>query len=134
MEIIAEILLALLQVLGELFLQIIFEGLAELGVRSVREPFRKPKPMHPILASLGYIMFGSLAGGLSLLIFPNSFIGPEWLKVLNLLGTPVVAGSLMAALGFWRRRKEQELIRLDRFGYGFLFAFAMATVRFLWVK
>jgi hypothetical protein len=132
MEIFAEILLALLQVLGELFLQIIFESLAEVGIRCVREPFRKPKPFHPISAALGYIIFGSIAGGLSLLIFPRSFIGPDWLKVSNLFVTPAIAGSFMATLGLLRRRKEQELIRLDKFSYGFLFALAMATVRFLW--
>ena len=36
----------------------------------------------------------------------------------------------MAGIGAWRRRRDQELIRLDRFAYGYLFALAMAAIRF----
>lgn len=48
----------------------------------------------------------------------------------DLILTPIAAGAVMAALGAGRRRRDQELIRLNRFPYGFLFAFAMAVVRF----
>jgi hypothetical protein len=44
----------------------------------------------------------------------------------------VLAGVAMAALGAWRRRRDEEPILLDRFAYGFLFAFVMAAVRFFW--
>ena len=33
-------------------------------------------------------------------------------------------------LDAWRRRREDELVRLDKFAYGYLFALAMALVRF----
>jgi hypothetical protein len=36
----------------------------------------------------------------------------------------------MALLGAWRARRGQDLIRLDRFAYGYLFALAMAAMRF----
>ena len=45
--------------------------------------------------------------------------------------TPLAAGTAMAALGAWGRRREEKTIRLDRFGYGFAFALSMALVRFL---
>jgi predicted lysophospholipase L1 biosynthesis ABC-type transport system permease subunit len=131
-EILVEILFALLQVLGEIVLQMIFELLAELGLRSVREPFRRPKPLHPALAAIGYAIFGAIAGAASLWLLPTLVITVEWLRVANLAITPVIAGSLMGAFGAWRRRRNEELIRLDRFAYGFLFAFAMALVRFWW--
>jgi hypothetical protein len=38
----------------------------------------------------------------------------------------------MMLLGWFRLKKGQELVRLDRFGYAFVFAFAMALVRFIW--
>lgn len=134
MEVVLELLTWLLQMLAELLLQIVFEILTELGVRSVREPFRKPQPLHPLLASIGYLIFGATAGGVSLWLFPEAFIDSEWLKLTNAVCTPLIAGALMAMLGAWRRRKDQELIRLDRFSYGFLFALAMTLVRFVWAK
>jgi hypothetical protein len=132
MEIIVELLLALLQVLGELVLQIVLEALAELGLHSLREPFRRPQPLHPVLASIGYGILGAGAGALSLWLLPSLFITAEWLRIANLLITPVAAGGVMGIFGAWRRRRNQELIRLDRFSYGFLFAFAMALVRLVW--
>lgn len=132
MEILFELLFALLQFIAEIVLQIIFEALGELGVRSVQERFRRPKPIHPVLAATGYAIFGAIAGAISLWLFPVLFIASEWLRIANLIVTPVAAGSAMGAIGAWRRRRDEELIRLDRFSYGFIFALAMALVRFAW--
>jgi hypothetical protein len=38
----------------------------------------------------------------------------------------------MSAIGIWRRRRGKELIRLDRFAYGYLFALAMGIIRFVY--
>jgi hypothetical protein len=131
-EILFEILFALLQFLAEMVLQIVAEAFAELGVRSMREPFRLPEPLHPALAAIGYAIFGAMAGAISLWLFPSLFISAGWQRMLNLLLTPIAAGLAMGALGAWRRRRGEVLIRLDRFGYGFLFALAMAIVRYVW--
>ena len=132
MEIILELLVALLQLVAEVVLQIVFEATAELGLRSLREPFRRPQPLHPVLAAIGYAIFGAIAGGASLWLFPYLFISSQWLRAVNLVATPLAAGAVMGALGAWRRRRNEDLIRLDRFSYGFLFALAMAVVRFVW--
>jgi hypothetical protein len=125
MELLFELLF---QLLGELLLQLFAEALFELGLRSIAEPFRiKPNPW---LAAVGYIVLGGAAGGLSLLVFPHAFIASDFGRLVNLGITPVLAGSAMAALGAWRRSHDQELIRIDRFAYGYLFAIAMAFVRF----
>ena len=36
----------------------------------------------------------------------------------------------MDGLGAWRARRGDELLRIDRFAYGYLFSFALALVRF----
>ncbi len=59
------------------------------------------KPPNPYVAAWGYAIFGLLAGGL-----------------------------LMSLLGTWRTGRSQSLLRIDRFAYGFLFALALALVRF----
>lgn len=132
MEIIFEILFGLLQVFGEIFLQIVIEALVEFGLQGLREPFRRAKPLHPLLAAAGYALLGAAAGAISLWIFPQRFIATPWLRTLNLVITPIAAGAVMSAIGMWRRKNDKELIRLDRFAYGFLFAFAMAIVRATW--
>lgn len=134
MEIVFEVILQvfgwIVQVLGELLLQLVMEAIAELFGHSVKEPFRRPEPPRPWLAAIGYLIFGALAGGLSLWLLPSLFIETGWLRIANLLVTPILAGLLMEAIGSWRRKNEKEVIRLESFAYGFCFAFSMALVRY----
>ncbi len=136
MEIIVEIIIQIVwwivQFIGELLLQAFGELIAELIGRSVKEPFRRPQPIHPWLAAIGYCIFGAIAGAISLWLLPTLFISPQWLRIVNLIATPIVAGLMMERLGTWREKKDQETIRLDTFGYGFIFALSMALVRFTW--
>ena len=130
MEILFELLLPVLEFLAEIFLQVAFEWLAEFGFRTLRAPFKSARETSPELAAVGYAIFGMVAGALSLLVFPSSFVHSPAARMANLVVTPVITGAFMAVLGAWRRRRGQDLIRLDRFAYGLLFAFAMAAVRF----
>ena len=113
--------------LGELVLQIVLEVLVELGCHSVRESFRREP--NPVQALLGYLLLGLLAGGLSVLVAPQ-FLIAEDLRVPNLAFTPVLAGLAMMALGARRARRGEELVRIDRFLYGYCFALCIAIVRF----
>jgi hypothetical protein len=135
-EIIAEIIIQIVwwivQFLGELLLQAFGELIAELIGRGVKEPFRRPEPIHPWLAAIGYGIFGAIAGAISLWVLPSLFISAQWLRIVNLIVTPLVAGLMMERLGAWREMKDQETIRLDTFTYGFVFALSMALVRFTW--
>ena len=127
MEIIFEVLF---QILGELLFQIVVQLLVELGFHSLGNSIsRRPSPG---LATIGYILWGLIAGGLSLWAFPYSIIEDSTLRLLNLIVTPVTLGCLLTLIGRFRVRKGQELVRLDQFGYAFVFAFAMAFVRFVW--
>lgn len=122
-----EILLALLQFVGELLLQIFAETLFEVGLRSLAAPFRKEA--NPYVASIGYLLLGAIVGALSLLVVPRLMIGSHAGRVFSAVVTPVLAGTTMAALGAWRRRRGQRVVLIDRFAYGYLFALAMALVR-----
>ena len=112
---------------GEMLLQLVMELLAEFGFHSMRESFR-PQP-NPVLALIGYLLLGLLAGGLSLLLAPQFLIAQD-LRVPNLAFAPVLAGLAMMALGAWRARRGDELVRIDRFLYGYCFALCIAIVRF----
>ena len=134
MEILVEILIQvctwLLQLVGEILVQILAEAIAELLGHVVRMVFRQLKPIHAWLAILGYTLLGAASGGLSLLVAPELFIHTPWIRVANLVVTPIVCGWVMSCLGSWRRRQHKEAIRLESFAYGFVFAFGMAAVRY----
>ncbi|MGD9367217.1 MAG: hypothetical protein PVH87_16075 [Desulfobacteraceae bacterium] len=136
MEILAEFALWLLGAAGEIFFELLaqaaFELLAEFGLRSLVEPLRRPKPIHPILATFGYAIYGAGAGALSLALLPDLFIKLRSLQIANLIITPVLCGVLMGVRGALRKKKEKDVIPLDSFLYGFVFAFAMAGVRYFW--
>ena len=118
----------LLQLLGEFLLQGIGKALVEQGMHSVAEPFRKPP--NPWLASLGYAIFGAVFGGLSLLLMGHHLTPGGPLRLVNLVLTPVAVGGLMVAMGAWRARKGEPLLRINHFFYGYLFALCFALVRY----
>jgi hypothetical protein len=128
MEVIFEFLF---QLLLEFILQIFGELLVELGLRSLAEPFREREERHPLLTFVGYALLGLTVGGLSLLVFPNSFVRSASLHGISLLIMPTLAGLLMSGMGWLRNRQGQRLVKLDTFSYGFIFALGMASVRFL---
>jgi hypothetical protein len=122
----------LLQIVGEIVVQVLVEALVELGLHSLAEPFRKPA--NPWLAAAGYALFGAAAGGASIWLFPAHFVIGDTLRLLNLAVTPVAAGLFMCAMGAWRAKRGQVVLRIDRFSYGFLFAFSLALIRFWCAK
>ena len=134
MEILLELLAPLLEIFAEALLQLAFEWLAEIGFRAIRAPFQRSTESRPETAAIGYAIFGAAAGGLSLFIFPSSFVHSYGARVANLIATPILCGASMSLFGAWRRRRGQELMRLDRFAYGMVFAFAMAVVRFVFAR
>ena len=125
MEIIFEILFGFF---GELVLQILGEVLLEIGLHAVAEPFRR-KPS-PWLAAIGYAFIGGVIGGLSLLVFPEYLVANKSLRIANAALSPIVAGLSMAAMGKWRAKRRQAVLRIDKFSYGYLFALAFGMVRF----
>ena len=88
--------------------------------------------MKPTHAAVGYTLFGAIAGGLSLLVFPAHLVKGKTLRMVNLVATPVAVGFVMSAVGLWRAKRGQTVLRIDRFFYGFLFALSLALVRF-WI-
>jgi len=131
MEFLIEIVL---EVFGEIILQVVLQSLAEVGLhsaRALRDPARGQPAANPFFATLGYLLFGTIVGLVSLWVRPQLFIVSHALRMANLLITPLAAGLAMMMLGAWRRRREQVLVRMDRFAYGFVFALATSATRYI---
>ncbi len=119
------------ELLGEVILQIILEVLIELGLHSLAEPLRRPP--NPWLAAIGYALFGAIAGGISLLVFPNHMVSGVW-RTLSIVAVPIAAGFFMCLMGMWRSRRGDEILRFDKFTYGYVFALSLALIRFYFAK
>lgn len=123
----------MLEFLAEIFIEVFAEALFELGFYSLAEALNRKRKRNPVLASIGYLLWGGIIGGVTLLVFPMHMIKQPSLRMLNLFISPIVAGLAMSGIGALRKRKGQDLLRIDSFFYGALFAFGLAMVRFLCV-
>ncbi len=122
----------ILELFGEFLIQVVLEGLVEMGFHSLAAPFQKAP--NPWLAAFGYALFGGVLGGVSLLMFPTHMTGSHGLRVLTLIVVPVLVGGMMVLVGMWRAKHGQPVKRLDRFGYGYVFALSLGLMRFIWAN
>jgi hypothetical protein len=118
----------IVEFISEILVQLALQLLAELGWRSFMDTIRLRS--NSVFSAFGHMLLGLLAGAISLLFSPHLLMTGYPSRIANLILTPVAAGLLMSALGAWRRRRGQFLLRLDRFSYAYVFALAMALVRF----
>ena len=133
-----ELLVGLLEILFEIFLQAAFEFAAEsigaLILRGLAAVFDTSEIKNPLLAALGYVFLGGVAGGLSLLFFPHPLVHRSRIPGLSVFISPILAGLGMSLVGSTLRRRNKRPMQIESFGYGFAFAFGMALVRFFFVK
>ena len=130
MELLAEILLWIGQLVLEVLLQLVFEILAELGLWAAKKTIRLAEPLRPVRGLIGYILLGGVLAGVSLVFFPHKFAVPVWLQIVNIVVSPVVVGLAMMWVGRWRAQRGQQAILLHRFWFGFVFALVFGLVRF----
>lgn len=116
----------ILEILFEFLFQVLIEIAVEIGLHN-RKGLRRE--LHPVVSVLGYAVAGAVLGGLSLVVFPQLFLSHPYAQFAHLAVTPVLAGVVMGLLGAWRARRGSELVRLDRFAYGYVFALAFALAR-----
>jgi len=126
-----EIIFGLVQFVVECVLQIGIEVMFSQGARAVRTKKRSSAQPVNAVTVVGYVLLGVVAGAISVWIFPNHFVHAQWLQVLNVAVTPALAGIVMGAIGKWRGRHDQDIIGLEGFLCGYLFALALALVRFV---
>lgn len=121
---------ALLGFLVELAVELLFEIGIEIGLSVLFGRLDLDRPPRPLVAATGYALLGGAIGAGSLWLVPHRLLHDPGLVAVNLVVTPFLAGAVMAGVGALRRRRGQDLIRLDSFVYGALFAGVMVGVRF----
>ena len=120
---------ALFEVLG----QILFELIFGVGSESLKDAVRPVRRSHPVLAAIGHFLMGSLAGGISLLIFGERLMARSTVPGLSLLVSPLLTGAAMHVIGA-RWEQEEDRPALFSFRAGAVFAFGMALVRYFYFE
>jgi hypothetical protein len=99
---------------------------------SLSRPWRRlacTREHSPWVIAIGYLLFGLIAGALSLWLFPDYLIRSTAGRIAYLALGPVAAGAAVAAIGLWRSKRGVPRYGIDRFAYGYLFALSFALLR-----
>ena len=122
----ADLVGALLEILGDLLIEICFEPAAEALIRLISQRRR----CSPVVCAPHLAFFGATAGLLSVWLFPHRLIVTSVVcPGASILLAPVVTGFAMQLLGRQLRRFGWYPGNLATFRCGVLFAFSMALVR-----
>jgi hypothetical protein len=89
---------------------------------------------HPSSVAVILVMGGAIAGGITTLLVPYRVLDTPHLRGASLVLSPLITGIVMKAYGSRRERQGLKPSYVATFWGGALFAFAMAAVRFTFVK
>ena len=139
MELLAELVLQIIVFIGELLFSVVGQALLDgLGMvfdwkRAEPKIVSEPRPAGPVLQVLGYVAFGVLCGLVTLWIAPAHLIGASWLRWLNFVSAPLIAGL---ALVWWRRLLGRDLPQAwpQPFANGAALAFALGLTRLMFAR
>ncbi|MDR3773746.1 MAG: hypothetical protein P4L26_10390 [Terracidiphilus sp.] len=133
-ELLAGVLAVIAEVLFEAVFEITGEGLASLLTRAISNLFKTISDVNPIATTFALGMLGALAGFLSVVAYPHPLVHPSRFHGVSVIASPLIAGFVMSQLGRLLRKHDRRVMPIESFGYGFVFAFAMALLRFLMLR
>jgi hypothetical protein len=88
-----ELFIAFLEILLEIFFEAAVEFAADflgaLILRGIAEIFNTSEFKNPLVACIGYVFLGGLAGRLSLFVFPHPLVHPSRVPGLSVFVSPI---------------------------------------------
>jgi hypothetical protein len=133
-ELLVGVIAAITEVLFEAVFEIAGLGLASLLTRAISKLFKTISDFNPVATAFALGMLGLLVGSLSVVAYPHPLVHPSRLHGLSVLVSPLITGFVMSQVGRSLRNHGKSVTPVESFGYGFVFAFAMALVRFLMLR
>ena len=130
-DIVIEIIGLILEPLLEALFEFLAAVLADVILRFLGEVFEPPEMQNSLRTIVGHAVFGLAVGGLSLVIFPYHLVHPSKIHGASLIISPIITGALLSWVGALLRKRDKKAIQIESFSYGFVFAFGIALVRFL---
>jgi hypothetical protein len=112
-------------------LQLAGEAVIEGAWGLFGEPFQQRGRAHPVMAGIGLVLIGGAMGFILWLVFPARMVTRGRIPGASLVLSPVLAGLVMHHYGRWRGSRGAAVSYTATFWGGALFAFGMASARFL---
>jgi len=129
-----DLLAFLFEAIAEVVFQLLGELLLELLFRIIGKSFSAMFDSGRVFAAAVVLLLGALIGAGSLVFFPHPLVHPSRLHGISLLVSPLITGLVMSQVGRVLRSQGKKSIQIESFALGFAFAFAMALVRFVFVR
>jgi hypothetical protein len=133
-ELLAGVIAAIAEVLFESVFEIVCIGLALLLTRATSSLFKTINDLNPIATTFTLGMLGVLVGFLSVVAYPHPLVHPSRFHGVSVIVSPLITGFAMSQLGRLLRNHGRRVMPIESFGYGFVFAFSMALVRFFMLR
>lgn len=118
------------EVLGELVLQFIAEGLVEWGFHGTAEKLSTGR-RNRVFAGAAYVVFGTVIGWLSLFVFPPIVFADKLSLVIYVVFASAAAGFALSAVSWLINRgiRPANVFEVEKFVYGVIFAFSYMAAR-----
>ena len=118
----------LLELFGEIFLEVLAEGVTDAIDRGLRISVRRKQ--RRVLDAIYYFIIGSAIGWASTVAFPRAFSHLERAHGISLILSPMLTGFAMSRIGKLLAKRGIRPVPIERFLNAFSFALGMAIMRF----
>ncbi len=129
-----DLLLFLLGIILDSLLEVAGEAILALLVRAIGRLLGRLANLNQFLAGAGFALLGIGAGFLSLVCLPHPLVHSSRFHGISLLISPIITGFVMSLVGRTVRSRGRNSLRIESFGYGFIFALGMAVIRLHFAK
>jgi hypothetical protein len=117
----------------EEFFQFVFEAIFQIFVELLADGIWRhlPAPARTFVKGLACVLFAVVLAAISSKLAPAPFLKSESLRIAYLIVVPLLVGAAMAWVGRVISSRGKATATLEKFGFGWLFAFSFACTRYL---
>ncbi|MDR3792576.1 MAG: hypothetical protein P4L03_04255 [Terracidiphilus sp.] len=132
-DLLLSILSALIEIALEFFMEFAGEMLISGLLRVAKRIVGNFSRVNAFVIAILFGILGTLLGFLSVALFPHPLVHPSRIHGISMIIAPLMTGLAMMAIGRAIRLRGKETTEIENFSNGFVFALAMAIVRFVCV-
>lgn len=127
-----EILVIILQITFELALELlVYAGLDFTAWSFTREEEHGSAGCGAMFV---FFLIGAGLGALLNQFHPQPILAYGWLRIINLVAAPLLAGGIAWLFADWRRRRGAKILPSLHFFFAFWFVLGFDLVRFIYAK
>ncbi len=118
------------EIIFEVIVEVLGKYLTDYIAGPVWSSLKRSKLFEYFTTAIGYIIFGSIIGYISMLVFPKIFLKNSSLQLANLLFVPILVAFIVCIFGNWRNKIVLLKIKFEAFSFAYLFAFTVSFIRY----